>query len=288
MRVFVAGATGVVGRLLLPKLLHAGHEVIGMTRSMAGKQVIEDLGASAVALNAFDGEGLRLLLDEIRPDVVIHQLTSLAERNFAENTRIRVNGTQNLVDASLQCGVKKMIVQSIAWAYEAGVGSASEDVPLDTPATASRKGLLDGIVPLEQAVSMMPQHVILRNGLFYGPGTWYARDGFMAEQVRQQKVPATTGVTSFVHVEDAVNAAFLALDWPTGIVNIVDDEPAAGIDWLPIYADALGAPVPVVQTEHEPWERGASNAKARKALSWKPKYPTWRTGLPNSIKSIRS
>lgn len=287
MRIFVAGATGVVGRLLLPKLLHGGHEVVGMTRTTERKQIIEDLGAHAVTLDAFDRDGIRSLLDEIRPDVVIHQLTSLADRNFAENTRIRVEGTQNLVDASCQCGVKKMIVQSIAWAYEAGDGPASEDVPLDIAAPAPRKRLLDGIVALEQAVSAVPQHVILRYGLFYGPGTWYAKDGFMAEQVRQQKVPATTGVASFVHVEDAVNAAFRALDWPTGIVNIVDDEPAAGVDWLPVYAEALGAPFPAVQTQHEPWERGASNAKARKDFDWKPRYSTWRTGLPRSIQTSR-
>ncbi|KYP79262.1 NAD-dependent epimerase/dehydratase family protein [Ferroacidibacillus organovorans] len=285
MRIFVAGATGVVGRLLIPKLLHAGHEVIGMTRTAERKSIIEDSGVYAVTVDAFDREGIRSLLDDIRPDVVIHQLTSLADRDFAENTRIRVNGTRNLVDASLQSGVKKMIVQSVAWAYEAGDDPASEDVPLDIDAPAPRKRLVDGIVALEQAASEVPEHVILRYGLFYGPGTWYAGDGFMAEQVRQQKVAATTGVTSFIHVEDAVNAAFLAVDWPTGIVNIVDDEPAAGMDWVPVYAGALGAPLPVVQTEHEPWERGASNAKARKELDWEPKYPTWKTGLPNSIRS---
>ncbi|WDL98082.1 NAD-dependent epimerase/dehydratase family protein [Alicyclobacillus sp. ALC3] len=286
MRIFVAGATGVVGRLLIPKLVHANHEVTGMTRTAERKAIIEGLGAHAVTGDALDREGIRSLLEDIKPEVVIHQLTSLADRDFVQNTRIRVNGTRNLVDASLQSGVDRMIGQSVAWAYEAGAGPASEEVPLDIVAPAPRRSLLEGIVALEQAVSKVPQHVILRYGLFYGPGTWYAGDGFMAAQVRQQRVAATAGVTSFIHVEDAANAAFLALDWPTCTVNIVDDEPASGMDWLPVYAHALGAPLPVAQTEHEPWERGASNEKARRELGWQPMYPTWRTGLPTSVRSI--
>jgi nucleoside-diphosphate-sugar epimerase len=131
---------------------------------------------------------------------------------------------------------------------------------------------------MENAAAELPEHAILRNGLFYGAGTWYAPMGFMAEQVRNRQLPATEGVASFVHVDDAAEAALLALHWPTGAYNIVDHEPAAGTEWLPIYADAIGAPPPETERSNGRGERGALNAKALQE-GWNPRYASWREGF---------
>ena len=285
MRIFVAGSTGVVGRLLLPKLIDAGHDVIGMTRTTEGREFIQSTGARAVVMNAFDGDSMISLFAQVRPEVVIHQLTALSNLDFAGTSRLRVEGTQNLVQAALLVGVRRIVAQSISWAYEPGVGFATEEVALDVSASMPRKRLVESISSLERTVCEIPEHVILRYGAFYGQGTFYHHDGFMAQEVRARNVPATEGVTSFLHVEDAASAALLALEWPKGPVNIVDDEPTHGIEWLPVYADALRAPRPNIQLGYEAWERGASNSKARNEYGWKPMYPTWRTGLPRSLES---
>lgn len=283
MRILVAGSTGAVGRLMIPKLIAAGHEVIGTTRHSGSVRAIEAMGLRAVVTNALDRGAVMSVVDDVRPEVVIHQLTALSNRDFGQTSRIRIEGTRNLVDASIKFGVTRMIAQSIAFAYEPGSDPASEEVALDLHAPFPRKALIDGIVALEQAVAELREYVVLRYGIFYGPGTWYDKNGFMAEQVRKRQLPASMGVTSFIHVDDAANAATLALRWPTGTVNIVDDEPAQGIDWIPIYADALGAPMPDTRLGREPWERGASNAKARNDYGWKPIHPTWRTGFAETL-----
>jgi nucleoside-diphosphate-sugar epimerase len=286
MKIFVAGATGVVGRLLLPILIRAGHEVIGMTHSEEKKGTILDMGARAIVADALDREEILTVIDEVRPEVVIHQLTSLSSRNFSDNTRIRMEGTRNLVDASLAAGVNRIIAQSISFAYEPGDNPATEEVPLDIHAPMPRRTTIDGVAALEKIVTEIPHYVILRYGLLYGPDSWYDMEGFMADQVRLKQLPATDGVSSFLHTEDAANAALLALDWPSGPVNIVDDEPASGMEWLPVYASALGAPKPDVQPgQSNRGERGASNAKARREYGWKPFYPTWRTGFAQSLTS---
>ncbi|NWL88020.1 NAD(P)-dependent oxidoreductase [Paenibacillus sp. 79R4] len=279
MKIFVAGATGVIGCLLLPKLVKAGHEVVGMTRDSGRTELIRGLGAQEHVLDIFDRQAVFSAIKDIRPDVVIHQLTSLSDRNFQDNARIRIEGTRNLVDAAKAAGVKRMIAQSIAWAYESGDQPAREEDSLDIDAPLPRKISIDGIVALEKAVAEVADHVILRYGMFYGPGTWYDIQGEMAKQVQNHQLPATDGVMSFLHVKDAAHAALLALNWPSGPVNIVDDEPAAGIDWLPIYAKALQAPAPEYQEGRQGWERGASNTKARTVYGWEPQYPTWRTEL---------
>ncbi|MFC3745124.1 NAD-dependent epimerase/dehydratase family protein [Paenibacillus sp. GCM10012306] len=283
MRIFVAGSTGVIGRILLPKLVKAGHEVIGMTHNPGQQQTIEALGAKPIIADAFDREEMIKVLGEIKPDVVIHQLTSLSNWSSADNARIRIEGTRNLVDAAKQAGVQKIIAQSISWAYEPGDTPATEEVSLDIEAPTPRKTTIDGIVALEGAVAEIPNHVILRYGTLYGAGTWYDIRGVMAEKARNSELPATNGISSFVHVEDAANAALLALDWSTGTLNIVDDEPAPGTAWIPVYAEALKAPAPEVQAGGSGWERGASNAKARNEYGWEPKFPTWRTGFVQAL-----
>ncbi|MFF2910797.1 NAD-dependent epimerase/dehydratase family protein [Paenibacillus sp. NPDC057934] len=283
MKIFVAGSTGVIGRILLPKLVKAGHEVIGMTHNPEQQKTIEALGAKSIIADAFDPEGMIKVLRDIKPDVVIHQLTSLSNSSSADNARIRIEGTRNLVDAAKQAGVKKIIAQSISWAYKPGDSPATEEVSLDVQAPSPRKTTIDGIIALEEAVAEIPNHVILRYGTLYGPGTWYDRRDVMAEKALNSELQATNGVSSFVHVEDAANAALLALDWSTGTLNIVDDEPAPGTEWVPVYADALKAPAPEVQSGGSGWERGASNTKARKEYGWEPKFPTWRAGFSQAL-----
>ncbi|MBB6637491.1 NAD-dependent epimerase/dehydratase family protein [Cohnella thailandensis] len=286
MKVFVAGASGVIGRLLVPKLLAAGHDVYGMTHKKENERLVQRLGAKPVLADAFDKEAVKSAIGNVRPDAIFHQLTALSEWNTADNARIRTEGTRNLVEAALEAGVERMIAQSISWAYEPGPEPATEDVPLDIEAPLPYKTTVDGVIALERSVAEMPEHVILRYGLLYGPGTWYDRNGLMADRVRQAQVPATEGITSLLHVEDAAVAALLALGWPAGPVNIADDEPAAEFEWLPVYADALGAPAPDRQTGRKRGQRGASNAKARSEYGWKPVYPTWRSGLAHSL-SVR-
>jgi nucleoside-diphosphate-sugar epimerase len=244
---------------------------------------IEAAGARAVAVDIFDREGVLRALGDARPEVVIHQLTALKDWNLEDNARIRKEGTRNLVDAAIASGAKRLIAQNIAWAYGPGESPASETDGLDIEAAPPRKTTIEGVVALERAVAEMPSHVILRYGMLYGPDTWYAPDGLIADRVRRREMPATDGFTSFLHVEDAAQAAVLALDWPDGIVNIVDDEPAAGTEWLPYYAALLGAPAPEIKPGRAGWERGASNAKARRKYGWTPMYGSWRNGFEKSL-----
>ncbi|WP_339270916.1 NAD(P)-dependent oxidoreductase [Paenibacillus sp. FSL R5-0470] len=283
MKIFVAGAAGVIGRLLLPKLLEAGHEVVGMTHKEEKRAFIEKCGAQAVIADVFDREAIFASIHKAQPEVVIHQLTSLSQRNFSDNSRIRIEGTRNIVDASLAAGVEQIIAQSISWAYEAGDVPATEETPLDLKALEPRRRTIEGIYSLEKAVAEIPNHVILRYGMLYGQGTWYDTNGYMAEEIRQERMTATDAVVSFLHVEDAANTAVLALNWPSGPVNIVDDEPAKGLDWLSAYSDTIGAPAPNVQEGRAGWERGASNTKARMDCEWSPLYPSWRSGFARSL-----
>lgn len=283
MKIFVAGAAGVIGRLLLPKLIEAGHQVVGMTHREEHVDIIRKSGARAFLADAFDREAIMSAIAAERPEAVIHQLTSLRDWNLEENARIRIEGTRNLVDAAKAANVSRIVAQSIGWAYEPGESPAAEDVPLDIAAPMPRKRTIEGITALERAAAELPNHVILRYGMLYGPGTWYDRQGMMADKVRRKEVPATNGVTSFLHVEDAAHAALLALDWASGPVNIVDDEPAPGTEWLPVYASAAGAPEPGFQAGSNRGERGASNFKARNEYGWEPSYPTWRTGFGKTM-----
>lgn len=279
MKIFLAGSTGVIGRSLIPMLVQKGHEVFGMIRSESNVEMIQEMGGKPVVADAFDRDNVYAVLNEIKPDVVIHQLTSLNSGDVNENARIRKEGTRNLVDAAICTGVKKIIAQSISWAYEPGNTLATEETPLDINAPLPRKITIDGVLALEEKVSQMPEFVILRYGTLYGPGTWYSRDGKIAMQLRRQELFATNGITSFLHVEDAARAAVLALNWPSGIVNIVDDEPVRGTIWLPHFAEVIGAPIPKLQDSYNPWERGNSNCKAKNEYGWKPTYSSWTEGF---------
>jgi nucleoside-diphosphate-sugar epimerase len=285
MKIFLAGASGVIGRRLIPLLVASGHEVIGTTRHASKAALLQNLGATPRVVDVFDRDGLAVVMREAQPDIVIHQLTDLSDKDFASNdfsatARIREIGTRNLVDAARAVGVGRIIAQSIAaWVYSPGEGPADENVPLDSEAPLPTRDIVKGVLALERAVAEIERWVVLRYGSLYGPGTVYAPDGLMADLVRRGQVPADDGITSFLHVDDAARAALLALDWPQGVVNVVDDEPAKGTEWLPVYAATLGAPVPSIAAGQARPTRGASNAKARHILHWSPLYPSWREGF---------
>ncbi|TDC55760.1 NAD(P)-dependent oxidoreductase [Actinomadura sp. KC345] len=274
MKILLAGATGVVGRRLIPLLVQAGHEVAGTTRRPERAGMLRDLGATPVVVDVLDAAAVRKAVAAERPDAVVHQLTDLSDEDFAANSHLRIEGTRNLVEAALTANVETMIAQSIAWLYLPGDAPAAETDPLDTSLPP-----YEGVAALENAVTEMPRGVVLRYGALYGPGTWYAPDGAIAERVRAGSLRLAPAWTSFVHADDAASAALAALDWPAGAVNIVDDEPATTADWLPVYSAALGAPTPGSAGKHAATTgRPVSNAKALN-LGWKPQVASWRTGF---------
>jgi 2-alkyl-3-oxoalkanoate reductase len=312
MKIFIAGATGAVGRRLIPALIQLGHQVIGMSRSKDKMKMIRASGATPVIADAFDAKALNNALQETKPDVVMHQLTSIPGRlnlrnigrDFALTNRLRTEGTDHLLAAAKAAGVHRFIAQSFAgWPYARQGGPVkTEEAPLDPNPPKELRGMLAAIEHSEKVVleSAHLDGVVLRYGAFYGPGTSIAADGAMLEEVRRRRVPIVgrgAGIWSFVHVDDVVAATLLAAErGRPGIYNIVDDDPAPVSDWLPALAKAVGAPPPLripafiarlaigahgISLMNE--IRGASNAKAKRELSWKPFYPTWRSGFREGL-----
>ncbi|WP_266291424.1 NAD(P)-dependent oxidoreductase [Kitasatospora sp. NBC_01287] len=279
MRILLAGATGAIGRPLLPLLLAAGHQVIATSRSAEGVAALGARGAEAVRLDVFDRAAVERAVAEAAPDAIVHQLTALADFDLALNARIRREGTRNLVDAAHRAGVRRIVAQSISWAYQGGDTPATESTPLDDTTEEPRATTVDGLRALEQAAAELPEHVVLRYGTLYGPGTWYAPGGLMAQRLHRGEVPASAAVSSFLHVEDAARAALAALDWPSGTVNIVDDKPTRADVWVPVLAAALGAPAPTPVPGRAAWERGADNALARTTRGWQPGRSSWRAAF---------
>ena len=272
-RVFLAGATGVVGRRMIPLLLAEGHHVTALTRHPERVDGLRAAGAEPVVADARDADALAAAVGDAASDVVVHQLTDLGAADFAANSELRRVGTRHLVDAALAAGVRRIVAQSVAFAYTGGAAPAVEETPL----RASRAA----VVELERAEQEVPEWVVLRYGLLYGPGTWYAPDGARAEDAFAEQLVANADVTSFLHVDDAAVAAVTALRWSNGPVNVCDDEPAPGHEWLPAFCAAVGAPPPPVDrdTPREPWARGADNRHAREALGWIPRFRSWREGF---------
>ncbi|GAA3367098.1 NAD(P)-dependent oxidoreductase [Streptomyces antimycoticus] len=285
MRIFVAGATGVVGRVLIPQLIAAGHQVSGISRSSAGMAGLRHQGATAFQGDVFDRDALKQIVVEAAPDVVMQQLTDLSTADSEATDTVRRLGTRNLVEAAKNAGVQRIVAQSLAFGYAPGDAPADESAPLDRDAEEQRRGMVEGVEALEETAAELRDAVLLRYGVLYGPGTWYAPDGPAAAALAGDpaasflgSVEANDSVVSFVHVRDAARAAVDALEWPSGPVNITDDEPAAAREWVPVYAASLGLPAPRPTSGKLDWARGATNTLAR-SRGWQPEFPSWRTGF---------
>lgn len=306
MKILIAGASGAVGRSLIPMLTERGHAVVGTTRTPAKADLLRNLGAQPVVLDGLDRGAVLDAVAREKPDAIVHQMTALAglddlrkfEQAFAPTNRLRTQGTDNLLEAARAHGVERVIAQSYTgWPYARTGGPVkSEEDPLDPDPPKQLRTTVDAIRHLEGAVTAAGG-VVLRYGGFYGPGTGMAPGAEQWEAVRKRKFPLVGdggGVWSFTHVEDAAGAVVAALDrWTPGeIYNVCDDEPAPVREWLPVLADAVGAPPP---RRVPAWllkpiaphlvtmmcdARGASNAKARRKLEWAPRWSTWRQGFP--------
>jgi nucleoside-diphosphate-sugar epimerase len=311
MKVFVAGASGVIGQRLVPMLVDAGHEVTAMTRSSSKVAPLRELGADVSVCDVFDADALKDAVTKAAPEVLVHELTDLPpnldprkmEEQTAGNDRIRVEGTRNLMDAAVAAGARRFVAQSIAFAY-APVGGPVKDetAPLFENAPWPWKRSVDALKELERTTLETEgiEGVVLRYGWFYGPGSSYAPDGYAAGEVRKRRFPIIgkgTGLISFIHVDDAAAATVAAVErGAPGIYNVVDDEPAPFREWLPVYAEALGAKKPLripkfigrllaggYTTSLATGVRGASNERAKRELGWTPSYPTWREGFREAL-----
>ena len=306
MRVFVAGAGGAIGRPLVARLLAAGHDVTGTTRFEERAEAIRGAGAKAAVVDALDPEALRAAVVEAAPDVIVHQLTGLPERFDPRNkaiydstNRLRKESTRTLLEAAREAGVRRFVCQSIAFAYEPGPRpeAKDEDAPLANDAPPPFGDGVRAIGEMERAV-VGAEHLdglALRYGWFYGPGTYYGEGGSMAADVRRRRFPVIgrgEGLWSFIHVDDAASATVAAVErGAPGVYNVVDDAPAPMREWIPAYAEAIGAKKPLrVPT----WLArlvaggmasmvsslpGASNAKAKRELGWEPRWRSWREGF---------
>jgi nucleoside-diphosphate-sugar epimerase len=314
MKVFVAGATGALGQQLVPALVSNGHEVVGMTSKPEKQDLVRRLGARPVVADALDPDAVARAVAEADPQAIVHQLTGLSrtfdlrdyEGTFALTNRLRTEGTDHLLAAGRAVGVERFVAQSYAgWPFaRTGPMVKSEDDPLDpTPAEPMRTAL-EAIRYTEETVTgaTWTEGIVLRYGGFYGPGTNFSLhpDGDMIELIRKRKFPVVgrgTGVWSFVHIEDAASATVAAIEHgERGIYNVVDDDPAPVSEWLPGAASAIGARKPMrlprwlgrlaageaaVVMMNE--VRGASNAKAKRELGWKPRYASWRQGFAEGL-----
>jgi 2-alkyl-3-oxoalkanoate reductase len=314
MRVLVAGATGALGRQLVPRLVAAGHAVAGMTRSSARGGAIAALGAEPVVADALDRDAVARAVGEVRPEVIVHELTALSgaldvrhfDRGFALTNRLRTEGTDHLLAAGREAGVRRFVAQSFAgWPFARTGGPVkAETDPLDPEPPAALRAALEAIRHVEDAVTGIDwgEGLVLRYGGFYGPGTSLSSDprAAMNEPIRKRQFPVIGsggGVWSFVHIEDAATATVAAVErGGPGVYQVVDDEPAPVREWLPAVASSLHAKPPrhlprwlgrlaageagtVMMTE----VRGASNAKAKRELQWQPRYATWRRGFAEGL-----
>ena len=312
MRVFLAGATGAVGKRLVPALRERGYEVVGLTRSPEKAPSLRNLGAEPVIGDALDRTGITRLIAQAKPDVVVHELTALTgmrslrnfDRVFAQTNRLRTEGTDNLLEGARLAGARRFVAQSYGgWTYgRGGSGLKTESDPLDSHPPRKQRQSLAAIRHLEDVVlaDRSLTGIALRYGNLYGPGTNLGYDGDMTELVRKRMIPVIgsgAGVWSFLHIDDAASAVIAAIEHGTrGIYNIADDDPAPVAAWLPELARALHAPPP----RHLPtWLgrlavgevgvsmftqiRGISNAKAKRELQWQPKFSSWRVGFRSGL-----
>lgn len=300
MKIFVAGASGAIGRPLIERLTRDGHQVTGMFRSSGGADTLRQLGAAAVQVDAFDRDAVRTALEEAEAEIVIDQLTSLPrnpsdlDKALPGDTRLRIEGGGNLFAAAEAVGVRRYIQQSSGYYLAARHGLADETAPMRVDAPGGTGASAAMFAALERRVlgSSRISGIALRYGFFYGPGTWYWTDGATAEQVRRGEEPIIgggTAVWSFVHIDDAAAATVASLTAEPGIYNVVDSDPLPVRQWLPAFALWVGAPEPAtVNTDDalaQGWAEGiyahtqltgASNAKARAVLEFDPRPLAWK------------
>ena len=319
MNVLVAGATGAVGRRLIPLLVEAGHNVAGTTRTPRKVASIRAMGAEPLVVDALDAAATLAAVRSVRPEVVVHELTAVParlifrkfDREFELTNRLRTEGTDNLLAGARAAGARRFVAQSFAgWPYARQGGPVkTEEDPLETDPPVALRPTLDAIRYLESAVlSENPMEgVVLRYGAFYGPGTSLGEGGSVLEDIRRRRFPLVGnggGVWSFLHIDDAAEATLMAVERGVpGVYNIVDDDPAPVYEWLPALAAAIGAPPPhrvpafvgrLAAGEHGVMMmteiRGASNAKARRELGWRPAWRSWRQGFRQGLadQAVRS
>jgi nucleoside-diphosphate-sugar epimerase len=306
MRILVAGATGALGRQLVPRLVAAGHEVAGTTRTPAKIDELRRMDVTPLLVDALDAEQVASAVAQFEPEVIVHELTDLKavdmrdfERSFAMTNRLRTEGTDHLLAAGRAVGIRRFIAQSYAaWPYARTGGPVkTEDDPLDPAPPAAMRPALDAIRHLERATleADWTEGIVLRYGAFFGPGTGLDVGGAQLELIRTRRFPVIgsgAGVWSFIHIEDAADATVAAIDrGRRGVYNVVDDDPARVGEWLPAVAQRIGAKPPmrvprlvgrllageaatVLLTDI----RGASNAKAKRELGWQPRR-SWRRDL---------
>jgi len=308
MRVFVAGATGAIGRRLLPQLVASGHEVVATTRSPEKVEWLRTLGAEPVVVDGLDALAVGEAVARAEPEAIVHQMTALTgmsnlrrfDREFAVTNELRTKGTDNLLAAAAAAGVRRFVAQSYTgWTnVRAGGPLKTEEDPLDPDPPAAQRESLEAMRHLDRAVlgAAPIEGIVLRYGSFYGPGA----SEQLVELVRKRKLPvvgAGTGIWSFVHVDDAAAATVAALErGAPGVYNVVDDEPAPVSEWLPYLAEAVGAKpprrVPVwlgrlaageVGVSMMTQIRGSSNAKAKRELGWQPAWRSWREGFARGL-----
>jgi nucleoside-diphosphate-sugar epimerase len=319
MQIFLAGATGALGRKLIPELVARGHQVVGMTRSASKQDLVRSLGARPVVADALDADAVTRAVASAEPEVIVHELTALSgpmrlrdarhpdrSRAATMTNRLRTEGTDHLLAAGRAVGVRRVVAQSFgAFRYaRAGGPVLSETDPLDPSPPAPLRTVQAGYHHLETAVTTIDwgEGLALRYGGFYGPGTGLSLtpDAVMASAIRKRRLPILGdggGVWSHLHIDDAASATVVAIErGEPGVYNIVDDEPAPVREWLPVVAEALDAKPPrrlprrlsrivagematVMMTE----VRGASNAKAKRELGWQPRYASWRQGLARGL-----
>jgi 2-alkyl-3-oxoalkanoate reductase len=307
VRVFLVGAASAIGRRLVPLLVERGDAVLGTTTSAGKTEEIAGLGAEPVVLDVLDRAATVAATVTAKPDVVIHQATALsgtfdvknADRFFTQTNKLRTIGTDNLLAAAREAEVRRVIAQSYTgWPNARGHGLANEDDPRDPKPAGKARQTIAAIGHVESVVPAMDsiEGVVLRYGSFYGPGTSMGPDGEITERVRKRQFPIVGdggGVWSFVHIDDAAAATVAALEQAKpGLYNICDDEPAPVREWLPAFAEAVGAKPPM---RVPAWIgrlaigengvrmmtaiRGSSNAKAKRELGWVPAHPSWRGGF---------
>jgi nucleoside-diphosphate-sugar epimerase len=301
MNIFIAGGTGAIGRLLVPMLAGAGHKVVGLTRAAERASQLERMGAKAVVGDVYDRARLAQLVAKAEAEVVIHQLTAFGAQGadpLEETIRVRIDGTRNLVAAAREAGAKRFIAQSISFVCSpAGKGLTDEATPLYLDSPPALRPLVESVASLErQTLESGMNGIVLRYGWFYGPGTNYDPAGVIPGAIRKGRMPIVgegAGTYSFIGLRDAALATMKALQYQgTGVFNIVDDAPARLSEWLPFAAGLLKAPAPGHMDERLAREkigdrmvyffnqqRGASNAKAKRELGWKPEVASWRAGF---------